>query len=67
MASVWVQAWTAHVAGSVEIEESELAKVAGLESIKKLTPMLVEIPQVHTLQDLIRAEEMVEVLEPWKD
>lgn len=67
MASVWVQAWTAHVAGSVEIEESELAKVAGLESIKKLTPMLVEIPQAQTLQDLMRAEEMAEVLEPWKD
>lgn len=62
-----MQVWTAPVAGSVEIEESELAKVAGLESIKKLIPMRVEIPQDRAVQDLLRAEEMVEVLEPWKD
>ena len=33
MAKVWVQAWTAKVAGSVQVEESELAKVAGLEPL----------------------------------
>ena len=43
MAKVWVQLWTAKVAGSVQVEESELRKVAGLESVKALVPMLVEI------------------------
>ena len=42
MAKVWVQAWTAQVAGSVQAEESELAKVAGLENLRALVPMLVE-------------------------
>ena len=43
MAKVWVQAWTAQVAGSVQVEESELAKVAGLENLRALVPMLVEV------------------------
>jgi hypothetical protein len=43
MAKVWVQLWTAKVAGSVQVEESELAKVAGLEKVKPLVPMLVEV------------------------
>jgi len=43
MAKVWVQLWTAKVAGSVQVEESELRKVQGLESVKALVPMLVEI------------------------
>ena len=42
MAKVWVQVWTAKVAGSVEVEEAELQKVAGLESVSKLIPMLVK-------------------------
>ena len=42
MAKVWVQVWTAKVAGSVEVEESELQKVQGLESVSKLIPMLVK-------------------------
>lgn len=84
MAKVWVQAWTAQVAGSVQVEESELAKVAGLENLKALVPMLVEVKesewamvptvlvkdsplvQVKNL-DLVQVEEMLEVLEPWKD
>lgn len=61
-----MQVWTAPVAGSVEIEESELAKVSGLESIKKLIPMRVEIPRNQAVQNLLKAEEMVEVLEPWR-
>ena len=88
MAKVWVQLWTAKVAGSVQVEESELRKVQGLESVKALVPMLVEVSekewemvptvlvkesplvQVSELakaQDLMRAEEMLEVLEPWRD
>ena len=43
MAKVWVQLWTAKVAGSVQVEESELLKVEGLESLKALVPMLVEV------------------------
>lgn len=67
MASVWVQVWTAAVAGSVEIQESELAKIKGLEPIKKLIPMMVQVPSNQAVEDLIRAEAMVEVLEPWRD
>lgn len=84
MAKVWVQAWTAQVAGSVQVEESELAKVAGLENLKALVPMLVEVkesewamvPTVLVKEsplvqvkgfDLAEAEEILEVLEPWKD
>ena len=88
MAKVWVQVWTAKVAGSVEVEESELQKVAGLESVSKLIPMLVKaseqsgwervpnwgkqsvvvVPsESQKVQDLQLAEELVEVLEPWRD
>jgi predicted amidohydrolase YtcJ len=45
MAKVWVQVWTAKVAGSVEVEESELQKVQGLESVSKLIPMLVKVSE----------------------
>ena len=84
MAKVWVQLWTAQVAGSVQVEESELAKVAGLEKAKALVPMLVEVqekewqlvptvlvkdsPLVQVSESgLAQAEELLEVLEPWKD
>ena len=73
MAKVWVQVWTAKVAGSVEVEESELQKVQGLESVSKLIPMLVkdspmvQVTDLEKAQDLQLAEAMVEVLEPWRD
>ena len=86
MAKVWVQVWTAKVAGSVQVEESELQKVQGLESVSKLIPMLVEVKEkewklvpsvlvkgsplvqvMETVEDLTRAEELLEVLEPWRD
>jgi hypothetical protein len=82
MAKVWVQLWTAKVAGSVQVEESELRKVQGLESVKALVPMLVEVREKEwelvptvlvkdsplvQVSDLSRAEAMVEVLEPWRD
>jgi hypothetical protein len=88
MAKVWVQLWTAKVAGSVQVEQSELAKVQGLENLKALVPMLVEVrekdwqlvPTVlvkdsplvevtgrQSAQDLAKAEELLEVLEPWRD
>ena len=43
MGQVWVQVWTAQVLGSVEVEQSELEKVQGLESLKAMVPMLVEV------------------------
>ena len=88
MALVWVQLWTAKVAGSVQVEEVELRKVQGLENLKALVPMLVEVSekewamvpsvlvkesplvQVKDLEkesDLARAEELLDVLEPWRD
>jgi hypothetical protein len=42
MAMVWVQVWTAQVPGSVQVEQSELEKVQGLESVKAMVPMLVQ-------------------------
>ena len=88
MAKVWVQVWTAQVPGSVQVEQSDLAQVQGLENLKALVPMLVEVrekeweivptvlvkdsPMVQVTdlqkaQDLQLAEELVEVLEPWRD
>ena len=43
MGQVWVQVWTAQVPGSVQVEQSELEKVQGLESLKAMVPMLVEV------------------------
>jgi len=71
MAKVWVQVWTARVAGSAEVEESELQQVQGLESLQKLIPMLVKV-QEHSGwetvpnwgKQLVSVEEKVEVLEP---
>lgn len=40
---MWVQVWTAQVAGSVQVEQSELEKVQGLESLRAMVPMLVEV------------------------
>ena len=42
---MWVQVWTAQVPGSVQVEQSELAKVQGLENLKALVPMLVEVQE----------------------
>ena len=86
MAKVWVQVWSAKVAGSVQVEELELQKVQGLENLKPLVPMLVEVREkewelvpsvlvkgsplvqvMETVEDLTRAEELLEVLEPWRD
>jgi hypothetical protein len=72
MAKVWVQVWTAKVPGSVEVEESELRKVQGLESLAKLIPMLVkaeahsdwEMVADWSRSPLVSVEEKVEVLPP---
>ena len=71
MAKVWVQVWTAQVAGSAEVEESELRQVQGLESLQKLIPMLVKVSEHSGWEtvpnwgkQLVTVEESVEVLEP---
>jgi hypothetical protein len=72
MAKVWVQVWTAKVPGSVEVEESELRQVEGLESLSKLIPMLVkaeahsdwEMVADWSRSPLVSVEETVEVLPP---
>ena len=71
MAKVWVQVWTAKVPGSVEVEESDLRQVQGLESLSKLIPMLVKA-EAHSGwetvpnwgKQLVSVEEKVEVLPP---
>lgn len=44
--TVWVQAWTAQVPGSVPVERSVLAQVAGLENLHPLIPMLVQVSEL---------------------
>lgn len=66
MAKVWVQVWTAQVPGSVLVEESELAKVEGLENMKALVPMLVQVREkewemVPTV--LVKDSPLVQVME----
>ena len=71
MGLVWVQVWTAKVAGSVAVQESELRQVQGLESVSKLIPMLVKVSEQSGWEmvpnwekQLVSVEESVEVLEP---
>ena len=74
--TVWVQAWTAKVPGSVAIEKSVLAQVAGLENLLPLVPMLVQVREkewelapAHLMSApaLAKAEESLEVLPPASD
>jgi len=69
MAKVWVQVWTAQVAGSVEVEESVLREV--VSDFQKLIPMLVKVSEHSGWEtvpnwgkQLVSVEEKVEVLEP---
>ena len=45
MAKVWVQVWTAQVPGSVEVEEALLREVEGLDSVKAMVPMFVQVEE----------------------
>ena len=58
MAQVWVQVWTAPLPGAVQVEESDLVAVKGLESVKAMVPMVVTLGE-----SLVKAEVKVEVLE----
>ena len=73
---VWVQAWTAKVPGSVAVEKSVLAQVAGLENLLPLVPMLVKVEEnrwelapAHLMSApaLAKVEESLEVLPPASD
>jgi hypothetical protein len=45
---VWVQVWASQVPGSVQVEQSELEKVVGLESVRAMVPMLVEVEDLRS-------------------
>ena len=73
---VWVQAWTARVPGSVAVERSVLAQVAGLENLLPLVPMLVQVKEkewelapsyLMSAPALAKVEESLEVLPPAKE
>jgi len=55
---VWVQVWTAPLPGAVQVEESDLVAIRGLESVKAMVPMVVRLEE-----SLVKVEERVEVLE----
>ena len=61
---VWVQVWTAQVPGSVEVEQSELEKVAGLESVKPMVPMLVEVEDLRSqlVWEKVKVQQLESVL-----
>ena len=74
---VWVQAWTAKVPSSIEIDLDELKSIEAFKDIEPLIPVLVKVQDEHkfvnthlteapklTLNEL---EELNESLEPWKD
>jgi hypothetical protein len=66
MAQVWVQVWTAQVPGSVQVEQSELATVQGLENLKALVPMLVEVTEKEwqlVPSVLVKDSPLVQVME----
>ena len=76
MTMVWVQLWTAKVPNSVAIDKSDLEKIEGLENLQPMLPMLVKVNEkdwqilpTSLVKDspLIIAEELNEVLEPWRD
>ena len=64
MAQVWVQVWSAQVPQSVQVEESALRQVVG--DFQKMIPMVVQVEErvQEQVQDLVQAEEKVEVLPP---
>lgn len=74
MAKVWVQVWASQVAGSVEVEQSELALVQGLEkvSVKPMVPMLVQVKDSAEVEALrsalvwekVKVQQLESVLQP---
>lgn len=74
---IWVQAWTAKVPASIEMNLEDLRKVEGLEDIEPLIPVMVKVQDEHkfvnthltdapklTLNEL---ETLHESLQPWRD
>jgi len=68
MVKVWVQVWTAQVLGSVEVEQSELEKVTGLESVKAMVPMLVEVEDLRSqlVWEKVKVQQLESVLHSQK-
>ena len=62
--TVWVQAWSAQVPGSVAVQRSVLAQVAGLENLPALVPMMVQVKEkewqlvpAHLVRDSVLVQE----------
>lgn len=74
---VWVQAWTAKVPASIEIDLDDLKKIEALKDIEPLIPVLVKVQDEHKFVNthftdapkltLNQLEELNESLEPWRD
>lgn len=74
---VWIQAWTAKVPASIEIDLDDLKKIEPLKDIEPLIPVMVKVQDEHKLVSshlvdapkigLTEIEAMNEVFEPWKD
>ena len=64
MAKVWVQVWASQVLGSVQVEQSELATVQGLESVKPMVPMLVEVEDLRSqlVWEKVKVQQLESVL-----
>jgi hypothetical protein len=64
MAKVWVQVWASQVLGSVQVEQSELEKVQGLESVKPMVPMLVEVEDLRSqlVWEKVKVQQLESVL-----
>jgi hypothetical protein len=74
---VWIQAWTAKVPASIEIDLDDLRKIEALKDLEPLIPVMVKVQDKHkfvnthltdapklTLNEL---EQLQESLEPWRD
>jgi predicted NUDIX family phosphoesterase len=74
---LWVQVWTAPVAGGVEISEEDLRAIKQFEHITAMIPLMTKISDEFVFVDtnqvkaprvsLNELEELYESLEPWKD
>jgi len=64
MAKVWVQVWASQVLGSVQVEQSELEKVQGLDSVKPMVPMLVEVEDLRSqlVWEKVKVQQLESVL-----
>ena len=74
---VWIQAWTAKVPSSIEIDLDDLKRIEALKDLEPLIPVLVKVQDQYKFVNthlteapnlsLNEIEELHESLEPWKD